>query len=469
MVREDDEYKIRHRFPVIGVEPVMFLYMAAFMTTTVVEEQFFVYKACSVNLGYPKNICHHINEKIYTNYSTQVQIEVSKFHQYENIASHAVPVILAFILGSWSDRVGRKLPMLLGLLGCLIYSFMIYINALFETWPVEMILFTASFPSALTGSHLTVFMSCFTYLSDTTTSEQRTVRTTLLEVAYLIPMPLGVAFGSYLFNGPLYRSFGGMFLVNSLFLFIAIVYTFLVIPWRTRESLEGEYNACTLKHFSNTLKTLVTKRKEGRRLLLILCLLGLGLFTLQRDEKRMMQLYSQWKFHWNVKQFSSFRTFQSVFFIIGLLVGIPLLQRYLKLRDTFIMMIGSLSHITARIIFMVFKNPTWYYIGAVITTFGPVVAPVLRSMTSKLVPPSERGKAFALLSVCDTTVPLVSGFIFSQVYINTIKSSFPEAIFLVTAASQFLVLLITIFMNSRLKGKNIAEAKENTEERAALH
>lgn len=468
MDREVDEYKIRHRFPVIGVEPVMFLYMAAFMTTTVVEEQFFVYKACSVNLGYPKNICHHINELIYKNYSTQVQIEVSKFHQYENIASHAVPVILAFILGSWSDRVGRKLPMLLGLLGCLVYSFMIYINALFETWPVEMILFTASFPSALTGSHLTVFMACFTYLSDTTTSEQRTLRTTLLEVAYLIPMPIGVAFGSYLFNGPLYRSFGGMFLVNSLFLFIAIVYTIFVIPWRTRESLEGDYKACTLKHFSNTFKTLVTKRKEGRRLLLILCLIGLALFTLQRDEKRMMQLYSQLKFNWNVKQFSSFKTFQSVFFIVGLLVGIPLLQRFLKLRDTFIMMIGTLSHITARVIFMVFKEPTWYYIGAVVTTFGPVVAPVLRSMTSKLVPPSERGKAFALLSVCDTTVPLASGFIFSQVYIHTISTSFPEAIFLVTAVSQLMVLLIAIFMNSMLKGNNVAEAKENTEERAVL-
>lgn len=53
------------------------------------------------------------------------QVEVSSFHQYNGIASNAVPLVLALFLGSWSDRRGRKLPLLLGLLGQTYYFAML--------------------------------------------------------------------------------------------------------------------------------------------------------------------------------------------------------------------------------------------------------------------------------------------------------------------------------------------------------
>lgn len=442
----------------------MFLYMSAYMMTSVVGEQFFIFKACSVNLGFPKNVCDHIMNKDNENYNKQVQVEVSKFFQYEGVASNAVPFVLAFILGGWSDRVGRKLPLLLGLFGCFIYYFALFINAVFYQWPLETILYTACFPSALTGMNLSIFMACFAYLSDTTPIDQRTVRTTLLEVSYLLPMPIGTALGSYLYNGPLKISFEEMFLINCVILLLAILYTLVVIPWRTSDSPKDERSACTLGHIVDTLKTLFVKRNEGRRMIFILCLIGMAVYTLQRDESRMMQLYTQLKFNWAVKNYSNFRTLQSGLYIFGLLIGIPLLQKFFQLRDTFIMIIGATCHITARIIFIISKAPEWYYVGAAVATLGPVVAPVLRSMTSKLVPQSERGKAFALLSVTDTTVPLLSGFVFSQVYINTINTTFPEAFFLVVVVSQTIVFLIALFINAKLHGKNITEAQEISEE-----
>lgn len=54
---------------------------------------------------------------------------MSNFHQWNNIAGHIVPIVLALFLGSWSDRRGRKLPLLLGLFGKLIYSLMVIVNA----------------------------------------------------------------------------------------------------------------------------------------------------------------------------------------------------------------------------------------------------------------------------------------------------------------------------------------------------
>lgn len=464
----------------IGVEPVMFLYMSAFMLTSVVEEAFFVHKACTVNLNYSKEICDNLTAADHKQFQKEVQLKVSTFHQYENIASHFVPVLLAFFLGPWSDKVGRKLPLLLGLIGNFIYSTMIVVNAFMEKWTVEMVILTASLPCALTGGNLTVFMAAFSYLADTTSQKQRTLRTTLLEVAYLFPMPTGVALGSYLFSHVLGRSYAYMFIINASLLFLAILYTCAFIKWKTvvnvekNEQVENNTRMCScifdlidLRHVAHSIKALIKKRKENRRLYLILALIAMAFYTFQRDEKHMTYLYTMLKFKWDVPTFSRFRTFQSSFFVLGLLVGVPIMERCFGFKDNIIIMIGASAHFITRIIFAAANQPYLFYVGAVIASLGPIVAPVLRSLTSKLVPPSDRGKIFALFSVADSTVPLVSGIIYTQVY-NHCFDTFPQSVFIVTALTQCLVFLIALFVHIMSKGKNVTQAKDEEDEEEVL-
>ena len=56
-------------------------------------------------------------------------------------------------------------------------------------------LWSASLPSALTGADLAIFAAAFSYLADVTTVEDRTMRVTILDIAYLSTMPTGVALG----------------------------------------------------------------------------------------------------------------------------------------------------------------------------------------------------------------------------------------------------------------------------------
>lgn len=65
-----------------------------------------------------------------------------------------------------------------------------------DTWPLQVVLYTATFPSALTGSNLAIFMSAVSYICDVTTTEERAVRVTMLELAYLSTMPVGVTVGT---------------------------------------------------------------------------------------------------------------------------------------------------------------------------------------------------------------------------------------------------------------------------------
>lgn len=55
----------------------------------------------------------------------------------------------------------------------------------------------ATIPSALTGVDIVIFAASFAYVSDVSTTDDRTLRITILELSYLVTMPTGIALGMY--------------------------------------------------------------------------------------------------------------------------------------------------------------------------------------------------------------------------------------------------------------------------------
>lgn len=95
----------------ISVEVTLFLYMMAFMITSVVENAFFVYKSCLVNHQHSHDIC--INIQNYKDINKEVQKTTSDFLQYNSIAGHVIPIVLALFMGSFSDKRGRWVHMMI--------------------------------------------------------------------------------------------------------------------------------------------------------------------------------------------------------------------------------------------------------------------------------------------------------------------------------------------------------------------
>ncbi|XP_017881550.1 proton-coupled folate transporter isoform X1 [Ceratina calcarata] len=433
----------------VSVEPTMWMYMMAFMITSVVEQAFFVYKACRVDHGLSEETCSKLNDN--QTLKAEVQVTVSEFHQWNNIAGHVVPIILALFFGNWSDRRGRKLPLVIGLLGKFIYSFMIIINCMMETWSLNTVVYTASLPMGMLGGDVAVFGSCFAYISDISSVKQRTLRITILDVAYLSTMPTGIALGSYLFTNVVRSSYTVMFIINATLLAFAIFYSLIRLKWQTLPQQQplGDANLLTdffdKKHVIATTRTLTRSRPNHGKLHLWLLLLIMMLYTFQRDEKPMSYLYTQLKFKWDVSKFSTFRTFQSITFVLAMLVGVPIMSKVMRIRDTIIVAVGAIAHASGRVVFALAKVPQLFYVGAGVAALGPIVAPVLRSMTSKHVSEEERGKVFAMLSVCDNAVPLFSGILYSQLYNATINVA-PSSIYWLTFATQVFVLIFILYV-----------------------
>lgn len=176
-------------------------------------------------------------------------------------------------MGSWSDRRGRKLPLLIGLFGKFFYSSMIVVNTYMTNWPVEYIIYTATLPMAFTGADVAIFAAVFAYISDISSRESRTLRVTIVEVCYLATMPIGVALGKYLFSNVTNQSYSILFIINASSLFCSLVYTALRLKWRTVDRQRPFNEASNLfldyfdyKHAVETFQTLFKKRPfNGRR------------------------------------------------------------------------------------------------------------------------------------------------------------------------------------------------------------
>ncbi|GLG98998.1 Uncharacterized protein GBIM_05543 [Gryllus bimaculatus] len=400
----------------ITVEPVMFFYMFAFALTSVVEQAFYVDKACRVNMNYSDEICSNLHLEENKEWNKKVQIIVSNFHQYNQIATHAVPIVLAFFLGSWSDLRGRKIIILMGLFGKLYFSCMIVVNALQKSWALEIILPTACVPSALTGADLGIFAGVFAYMADITTQKNRTFRVAVLDVVYLSTLPTGVALGKYLYASVTGRSFAIMFAINASMLAVAIIFAFWRLEWQSTSQqqplLGSGTNCCSdffdKQHVIDSVKALCRKRPGYRRTYLIIILLSMMFYTFQRDEKPLTFLYTQLQFGWTTEIYSDFKTFQSSAYVIGTLVGVPIMSRWLKLEDTIIIMVGAAGHGCARFVYAFAKVPWLFYI--------------------------------------DNAVPLFSGVLYSQVY-NASIDTLPTAIFWVTFCSQAIVFLSALFVH----------------------
>ncbi|XP_065088593.1 proton-coupled folate transporter [Ochlerotatus camptorhynchus] len=455
----------------ITVEPSMFLYMMAFILTSVVEQVFFLYKACTVNHGYSHDVC--INIENYQDIKKEVQITTSTFHMWNNIAMYLVPIVLALFLGAWSDRRGRKLPLILGLIGKLVYSVMIVVNTRMDSWPVEYIIYTATIPSVLTGADIAIFASCFAYISDITTVADRTMRITILDATYLSTMPIGVAIGTLIYNRTA-KSFTIMFAINASLLLLSIIYSIARLKSRTTDRqvsilelpwyrMPGDF--FDRNHVVTSLRTFFKKRTMNRRIYLYILMVAMSFYTFQRDEKPKMYLYTQLKFNWNADLYSYFKTYQSAAYVVMMFLGVPFFTKVLHMKDTFIIMIGATAHATARFVY-IFAEVDWLlYIGATISSLGPVVAPVLRSMISKMIPTTERGIIFSFLSVFDNAVPLVSGVLYTQIY-NASIDTFPQAFFLLTMGTQAVVFLLTMAVHISLRGQTFEDG--TTENRNGL-
>lgn len=118
-----------------------------------------------------------------------------------------------------------------------------------------------------------------------------------------------------------------MFIINASLITLAILYSLLMLKWRTSPRQQPLAGANWLidffdtRHVASTVRTMVKSRLNHGKLHLWLLLSAMFFYTFQRDEKVKTQLYTSLIFKWTITDFSNYKILLSSLYIVGQLTA----------------------------------------------------------------------------------------------------------------------------------------------------
>nr|XP_045596295.1 proton-coupled folate transporter-like [Procambarus clarkii] len=183
----------------ITIEPVLFLQYTALYVQLVIKDNLKLERFCNVTLKHPAEECAHLNDGQHADLQVKAQQLDSVLTFYEKLASTIIPILLLSFVASWSDKRGRRVPILLPLIGEVFYSIIYLLEAFFTSWP-PYVLLLASVLESMGGGAMMLTMASYSYVADNTSQQCKTVRMTLMKVFWFLRGPVGTVIGVWIFD-----------------------------------------------------------------------------------------------------------------------------------------------------------------------------------------------------------------------------------------------------------------------------
>lgn len=162
----------------LKIEVIMFLYMFSYIMRSVSSTSMIVDKVCIVHLNQSEYDCHHLKE--HKDLKSTVEKIANNYHLGHSMIQMIPSAILACFIGSWSDKYGRKAPVVIALVGIIIDGLGSSICAGFFYSRVEYYFIPAIF-TGFSGGFIGVLTVLYSYASDITTFKQRTMKYAIME------------------------------------------------------------------------------------------------------------------------------------------------------------------------------------------------------------------------------------------------------------------------------------------------
>jgi len=300
------------------------------------------------------------------------------------------------ILGSLSDRFGRKRVLLIALAGSAI-DYVVMGLAPNMSW-----LFVARMISGATAGALA---TCNAYIADVTPPEKRAQAYGLLGAAFGIGFVLGPAIGGFLAEGGhLHRPFffaAGCVAVNCL-------YGIFFLP----ESLPVENRRPFSWKRANPIGSLLALRRFRGvfDLALVYFIYTFAQYILQS----IWILYTETRYHWTVKQAALSMTYVGA---ITAVVQGGLIKRIIAVTgDRKALVIGLLISAAAMVCYGLATEGWMIYALVCLGCFGGIAQPASQALVTRHVPPDEQGglqgSLSGLLSLSLVGAPIVGSYSF---------------------------------------------------------
>jgi DHA1 family tetracycline resistance protein-like MFS transporter len=336
------------------------------------------------------------------------------------------------VLGSLSDRFGRKLILLISLLGAAVdYVFMAFA-------PTLTLLFVGRIISGLTGASMTVASA---YMADISTERNRSANFGMIGAAWGIGFILGPMIGGLLSALGTTAPFLAAALLNLLNFIFGLFVLPESLPLEARRKIEMQ----KLNPFTSLMKVLRPSP------ILSLVWIYFLLFLAGQVHPSNWTLYTQTKFGWTSWQVGLSLSF------VG--VTIAFSQGYLtrliipRLGESRSMAMGILVSTISFALFGIAPQGWMMYAILLLFSLSGVTMPALQSTVARHVPANEQGELQGSLVSLGSVSSILGPLLFTYLFVHFTKPSapvyFPGAAYVGASAICLLTLILYVWGRRR--------------------
>lgn len=450
------------------VEPVVALYaFSGFLIYPLVQQ--YVYRRLwqqLTNTSYPvsdnSSICTEHGISNQSSQHEEVQRQASLFTLYTELFSTIPSLIVTLMLVAYSDRGGRKITIIMPLIGMLIYTLTFLTVSYFEL--NFYLLLGSSFLNALFGGMGTFLGGCFAYVADLCEDDgQKTIRIAGLDM--MIGLLSGVAAIS---TGYFLRAagFNWPFATSALCQCVTLLYAIFILEETVKKApteaviLDGSPQRTAFKQMIYGVYQMFRGTSRKCRTVLVLLMFIFTSFTFAYMGN--MPLITLYELHkplcWSEILIGYGSALSTTVFLTSF-AGVFLFT-YCGVPQLLIVALGVLSVMAGTIMLAFTKTTLMMFLVRVPFLLAIMPYPVLRSMMSKIIPKSEQGALFATLSFLENLTGNASDGVFSSVYAATV-AWYPGFTFLMSAGLCVIPLVAICVLG--VIGVDVATEEEKSE------
>ncbi|BFZ53549.1 hypothetical protein PYCC9005_000574 [Savitreella phatthalungensis] len=447
----------------------------------------------------------------------EISAQISRVSAGLNVATGLLSAIMAAKYGSWSDRSGRRWPLLVALCGSFLNDLVFILVGRYHQRLTVYFLFVGAICDGLSGSFTSSMAASYAYATDIIEPSQRAIAFGYFSCCFFGGVAIGPTLGAYVtrWQGSVMPIFWAAAFVHSLF----ILYIICLLPEslstrRQRENVlkheqEADAEAADLQQQSrlarirgalNVFRSLrilrpkdVPKAIRDNLLLLVIIdvalLLNMGTFTT-------ILLYCKYIFRFGDLEQGYLLTIIGSVRVLALLVALPLIIKFFRgspdskealascaadepllegaspapvqtgLHHTSLAPKGAdrldVSLIRLSLAFEVLAfgfmanaaSSGQFYIAAAMTAAAGMGTPTLASALTKHVPASRTGRLMGAMALIQACCRFAAPLALGLLYAETV-ASYPAATFVVVTGVMCFAFVLSLFVRvtSNLPGE----------------
>ncbi|GAU90173.1 hypothetical protein RvY_02630 [Ramazzottius varieornatus] len=382
-------------------------------------------RVCQIVMNYTDEFCAVVGrDDQFRQANLAVQRTTTSYIMYATLGAAVPGVVFTFLMGSWSDRYGRKTPMAVPCFGYFCQSILLLFVAYFHLHPAYLV--ASAFLAAMFGGWTMFFMGYNSYVGDHTTEENRSAVLAIGAGTFGVGVSVGQLTGTALLK---HRGFAAPFWLFSAMLFASFVYILLVADEHAKfkekpaKGLEmsGSMKAGSFFKVKGIRDNWALLRQErtGNRRTYIYLLLGSYFLMIMclENEFTILQLLVEFPpLSWTILQLGTFSSIQGVVSCMAISLMVPVFKKVFKMRDTAIGIVAGLSAIACVFLYAIAVKSWMLYLAVVVGVIRQLSFVAVQATLIHLVGETDVGKTMSVVGSVQAVGMIVGSLMFSNIF-----------------------------------------------------